>query len=245
MGAAGTAVSCGPHGSPSTPQSTPHRERMAVRAADRLRLALAARRLAGVAKCVRLPEKVAPRRHPGAHPYRAARSAAGRCGARSAAPRWECGPSIGEDDQWRRSAGRRRGPRSWSDANALSWWRPKDCSWRSMSIPPPSWTGMGANSCSTNRPGLSGPGGGTSGAIRALRAAAKAATGSRRWWVGRSRCCARSLASSAIGSPTSLPKDQIDWSKYLPEPGFHVLARRWVVARTFAWLRFNRRLSRE
>jgi transposase len=39
--------------------------------------------------------------------------------------------------------------------------------------------------------------------------------------------------------------DQIDWSQYLPPPGFHVLARRWVVERTFAWLLFNRRLSRD
>lgn len=45
--------------------------------------------------------------------------------------------------------------------------------------------------------------------------------------------------------PNDIPKDQIDWSQYLPEPGFHVLARRWVVERTFAWLLFNRRLSRD
>ena len=44
--------------------------------------------------------------------------------------------------------------------------------------------------------------------------------------------------------PNDIPKDQIDWSKYLPEPGFHVLSRRWVVEPTFAWL-FNRRLGRE
>ena len=45
--------------------------------------------------------------------------------------------------------------------------------------------------------------------------------------------------------PNDIPKDQIDWSKYLPAPGFHVLTRRWVVERTFAWLLFNRRLSRD
>lgn len=41
--------------------------------------------------------------------------------------------------------------------------------------------------------------------------------------------------------PNDIPKDQIeiDWSKYLPEPGFHVLPQRWVVERTFAWLLFN------
>jgi putative transposase len=43
----------------------------------------------------------------------------------------------------------------------------------------------------------------------------------------------------------NIPKDQIDWSKYLPEPGFHVLPRRWVVERTFSWLLFNRQLSRD
>ena len=29
-----------------------------------------------------------------------------------------------------------------------------------------------------------------------------------------------------------LPDDQIDWSQYLPPPGFRVLPRRWVVERT-------------
>jgi putative transposase len=45
--------------------------------------------------------------------------------------------------------------------------------------------------------------------------------------------------------PTDIPKDQIDRSKELPEPGCHVLARRWVVARTFAWWLCNRRLRRD
>ena len=45
--------------------------------------------------------------------------------------------------------------------------------------------------------------------------------------------------------PNDIPPEQIDWSKYLPTPGFHVLPRRWVVERTFAWLLCNRRLSRE
>jgi transposase len=42
-----------------------------------------------------------------------------------------------------------------------------------------------------------------------------------------------------------LPDDQIDWSKYLPPPGFRVLPRRWVVERTFAWQSHQRRLSKE
>ena len=42
-----------------------------------------------------------------------------------------------------------------------------------------------------------------------------------------------------------LPDDQIDWSKYLPPPGFRVLPRRWVVERTFAWQTQNRRLSKD
>lgn len=45
--------------------------------------------------------------------------------------------------------------------------------------------------------------------------------------------------------PNDIPSDQIDWSQYLPTPGFHVLPRRWVVERTFAWLLCNRRLSRD
>lgn len=42
-----------------------------------------------------------------------------------------------------------------------------------------------------------------------------------------------------------VPDDQIDWSKYLPPPGFRVLPRRWVVERTFAWQAQARRLSKD
>jgi putative transposase len=42
-----------------------------------------------------------------------------------------------------------------------------------------------------------------------------------------------------------LPDDQIDWSKYLPPPGFRVLPRRWVVERTFSWQSQQRRLSKD
>jgi putative transposase len=36
-----------------------------------------------------------------------------------------------------------------------------------------------------------------------------------------------------------------DWEKLLPRRGFQVLARRWVVERTFAWLSQNRRMSKD
>ena len=42
--------------------------------------------------------------------------------------------------------------------------------------------------------------------------------------------------------PNVLPPEQIDWSQYLPEPGFHVISRR-AVERTFTWFLQNRRLS--
>jgi transposase len=45
--------------------------------------------------------------------------------------------------------------------------------------------------------------------------------------------------------PNDIPPDQIDWSQYLPPPGFRVLPRRWVVERTFAWQAQARRLSKD
>jgi putative transposase len=38
---------------------------------------------------------------------------------------------------------------------------------------------------------------------------------------------------------------KVDWQKLLPRRGFEVLARRWVVERTFAWLCHNRRMSKD
>jgi putative transposase len=42
--------------------------------------------------------------------------------------------------------------------------------------------------------------------------------------------------------------EEIDWErirKLLPEPGFKVLPRRWVVERTFSWIDKNRRMSKD
>jgi transposase len=38
---------------------------------------------------------------------------------------------------------------------------------------------------------------------------------------------------------------EIDWDKILPLPGFHVLPKRWIVERTFAWLGQSRRSSKD
>jgi transposase len=37
---------------------------------------------------------------------------------------------------------------------------------------------------------------------------------------------------------------KVDWQKLMPEQGFVVLPRRWVVERTFSWLGQNRRMSK-
>ncbi len=37
----------------------------------------------------------------------------------------------------------------------------------------------------------------------------------------------------------------VDWEKLLPPRGFIALPRRWVVERTFAWLSYNRRMSKD
>jgi putative transposase len=38
---------------------------------------------------------------------------------------------------------------------------------------------------------------------------------------------------------------EVDWQRLMPQRGFRVLARRWVVERTFAWICHNRRLSKD
>jgi putative transposase len=38
---------------------------------------------------------------------------------------------------------------------------------------------------------------------------------------------------------------KVDWRRLMPPKGFQVLARRWVVERTFAWLSQNRRMSKD
>ncbi len=53
------------------------------------------------------------------------------------------------------------------------------------------------------------------------------------------------LRYKQVWVPADMPADQIDWSTSLPPPGFRVLARRWVVERTFAWQRHQRRLRKD
>jgi putative transposase len=38
---------------------------------------------------------------------------------------------------------------------------------------------------------------------------------------------------------------EIDWERLMPQQGFRVLPRRWVVERTFSWLGQNRRMSKD
>jgi len=37
----------------------------------------------------------------------------------------------------------------------------------------------------------------------------------------------------------------LDWQKFMPQQGFVVLPRRWVVERTFSWIDQNRRMSKD
>ena len=37
----------------------------------------------------------------------------------------------------------------------------------------------------------------------------------------------------------------VDWRRLMPARGFRVLARRWVVERTFAWICHNRRMAKD
>jgi putative transposase len=39
--------------------------------------------------------------------------------------------------------------------------------------------------------------------------------------------------------------EQVDWQRLMPSNGFWVLPRRWVVERTFAWIRHNRRMAKD
>ncbi len=38
---------------------------------------------------------------------------------------------------------------------------------------------------------------------------------------------------------------EVDWQRLMPPKGFRVLARRWVVERTFAWISHNRRMGKD
>src|SRR5215217_1924203 len=38
---------------------------------------------------------------------------------------------------------------------------------------------------------------------------------------------------------------KVDWQRLMPPRGIQVLARRWVVERTFSWLDQNRRMSKD
>ncbi|MFI5271595.1 MAG: hypothetical protein ACHQ4H_01010 [Ktedonobacterales bacterium] len=42
-----------------------------------------------------------------------------------------------------------------------------------------------------------------------------------------------------------IPPEQVAWSQYPPAPGFHIIPRRWVVARTSAWLSRSRHRSKD
>ena len=37
----------------------------------------------------------------------------------------------------------------------------------------------------------------------------------------------------------------VDWQRLVPPGGFQVLPRRWVVERTFSWIKQNRRMSKD
>jgi putative transposase len=38
---------------------------------------------------------------------------------------------------------------------------------------------------------------------------------------------------------------EVNWQRLMPQRGFKVLPRRWVVGRTFSWISQNRRMSKD
>jgi putative transposase len=159
-------------------------------------------------------------------------------------------PSRASRSRQRASVGRAAttGRSNWSDASAMCWWIPRGCSSRPSVHPATSMDRAGIKlvlDAATRPPlprmahrwldaGYNGRGKGSKGKDWVEQTlgwrveTVKAVQRSKRSWV-----------------PNDIPPEQIDWAQYLPAPGFHVIPRRWVVERTFAWLSHNRRLSKE
>ena len=83
----------------------------------------------------------------------------------------------------------------------------------------------------------------------ATTAKARARTGWRRRWGWPRRSCGARRSRAACGrrkarSPTGTIQGP-GGSFFLPEAGFKVLPRRWVVERSFSWVGHNRRTSKD
>ena len=63
--------------------------------------------------------------------------------------------------------------------------------------------------------------------------------------VSRPRKPAREEVLMAWAKEWAKEGVKVDWQKLMPEQGFVVLPRRWVVERTFSWIDQNRRMSKD